>query len=409
MKQSAISAFQNSTPANPVLPLDLFVTETFGDGEVVRTMRLGETEIFFRTRSEHLPPPLKTWDFAVIASIFTAMRLRRPLHVHGPVSHSLLANLEEFQEAWATWMPRQYGIVEIICDSEPEPEIVHPGKAVFAFSGGVDATFSLVRHTAGKAGRRTLVPEVAVLVHGFDIGLDEPQAIATATASARATLETLGVPMAIIETNWKTDLCYDWRMEHATGLIACLAQFAGLADTAVIGGDEGYDNVDIPWGSNPVSNPLLSSDSLAVRTEGSGLTRSERVGFLVEQNAPLENLRVCWENAHSGSNCGTCEKCIRSQLNFRANGAEPQGFVRLAEWWRIATIPSRSAGDNYFLREALAVAKRRGVKGAWRYAVQLGILKNTLFWPKTYAMRALKTAIRRNEPLYRTLRKALGK
>jgi len=388
MTANLFSSFRNAKPVDgkAALPLNLTVEEVFEEGMVTRTLNLDGQEI-----------------------IFTAMRLRRPLHVHGPVSRSLLANLEEFQEAWTTWLPAHYGIVSITAASEIETQPSRRDRAAFAFSGGIDATYSLVRHTTGSAGRRTLKPVVAALIKGFDIGLADDAAFAIAQRGAEATLERIGVPIAIIETNWKSDLCYDWRMEHATGLAACMVQFAGLADAAVIGGDEGYDKVDIPWGSNAVSNPLLSSDTMPLRTEGSGFTRSERVGFLVEQNAPMDHLRVCWENAQTGSNCGICEKCIRSQLNFLAVGAEPRGFEKRANWWRVATIPSRSLGDNYFLNETLAAAKRRGIKGAWRYAVMAGMAKNILLAPKTSLTRAIKNAIRRNEPLYRRLKKAFKK
>lgn len=409
MNETLFSSFRKARDGAVLLPLDLRVTETRGEGEVTRTLDLGGKEVFYRVHGAVLPQPLRTWDFAVIASIFTAMRLRRPVHVHGPVSRSLLANLEEFQEAWAVWLPAQYGVVPIWAEAEIEPDRVHADKGMFAFSGGVDATYSIARHLFQEAGRRTLEPAAAALVHGFDIDLAQQGAFAVARRSAEQTLSGLGVPLSIVETNWKTNLCYDWRMEHASGLAACLFQFEGLAGTAVIGGDEGYDNVDIPWGSNPVSNPLLSSQSMVVRTEGSGCTRSDRLGLLVKLGVHLDHLRVCWENAETGSNCGICEKCIRTQVNFRAVGAEPRGFLRQAEWWRVATIPSRSLGDNYFLREALAVAKRRGVGGNWRYAVRLGIAKNTLMSPITFPIRAAKNAVRRHEPLYRYLRKVLKK
>ena len=36
----------------------------------------------------------------------------------------------------------------------------------------------------------------------------------------------------------------------------------------------------------------------------------------------MENLRVCWEGPQRDRNCGVCEKCIRTKLEFLANGLE---------------------------------------------------------------------------------------
>src|SRR5262245_33053912 len=68
--------------------------------------RAGQRQVFFEISGDILPPPLEVHDFAVVAAIFTAMREDRPVHVDGPVTATLLRNLEEFQEVWALWRPR---------------------------------------------------------------------------------------------------------------------------------------------------------------------------------------------------------------------------------------------------------------------------------------------------------------
>jgi hypothetical protein len=41
--------------------------------------------------------------------------------------------------------------------------------ALFAFSGGVDASYSFFRHLTAAAGRNTVRPTAALLVHGMDM------------------------------------------------------------------------------------------------------------------------------------------------------------------------------------------------------------------------------------------------
>ena len=390
-------------------PLMLTVSEQREKDHVTRTMYLNGQTIFFKVMGKDLPPPLLTWDFAVIAGIFTAMRLGKPLHVCGPVSKSLLRNLEEFQEIWTIWLPEHYSVISVSADAEIELPITTSRRGIFAFSGGLDATYSLLRHQTKSAERRTITPEAALLINGFDLDLENKPAMETATTSALAILDELDVPLTIVETNWKTDLCYHWSMEHMCGLMACLAQYQGMVDVAVVGGDEGADLIDIPWGSNAITNPLLSSDNLQLYTEGAGQTRSRRAAFVAENSNLAPHLRVCWENAETGENCGTCEKCIRTQLNFYAVGVEPKGFRKLAKFWQIALIPSKNLGDNYFLIEAMKEAAKRGNHGWWRVACYIGITKNYLFTPWLLVRNELKKSIRKNETLYRHVRKLVGK
>lgn len=378
----------------------LDVLEHRTDEHVTRTMFFNNRSIFFKIRSKELPPPLKTWDFAAIAAIFTAMRLGRPLHICGPVSNSLLKNLDDFQETWAVWQPRLYKIVPVSADSEIEVKAPTKQCGVFAFSGGMDSTFSLLRHHSGTMGRRTVAPVTAMMINGFDLDLNNKVAMRNATKSALNILDPLGVPLAIIETNWKTDLCYNWNMEHMTGIAACLAQFHGMLDVAIVAGDEGAEQIDIPWGSNPITNPLLSSDSFKLHTEGAGFTRTQRAGFITQHSGLAKHIRVCWKNAHTGQNCGICEKCIRTQINYRAVGVKPEGFITTAGFWRIATIPSGNWGENYYLEEAQKEASKRGVTGWWRLACYIAIAKNYLLSPLWMIKDTIVDAIRSNEKLY---------
>lgn len=392
---------------NPLPPqaMLLSVSEERSDTSVTRTMTLDGQSIYFRVTGPHLPPKLELYDFAVLASVFTAMRKNRPLHVLGPVSANLLRNLEEFQEAWATWLPDLYHVVPITADKEVEILDADKGKrGVFAFSGGLDSTFALLRHARHKAGRRNIEPAIAVLIQGFDLPLGNAQALGTARQSAEAVLEGLDVPLSVVETNWKRDLCYYWQMEHIAGLAACMNQFNGIADVAVIGGDEGYDYVYVPWGSNQITNDMLSG-AMNLWTEGSGFTRSERLAFITQNSDLAPRIRVCWKCADTGRNCGVCEKCIRTQLNFRAIGLEPEGFDRKAGFLRIATIPTHSIDDNYPLIEAQRVASRRKIRGWWRLAAYIAITKNILLAPALIAKDRIKDAIRRNERLYNAIKR----
>ncbi len=320
--------------------------------------------VIYEFAGQDVPAPANC-DFAAIATVFLAMRLRRALHIRGAVTATLLRNLEEFQDAWAAWRGDAYRPVGITCDEEIPDRPPATADGVFAFSGGVDATFALMRHVTGDAGRRTVQPRMAVLVHGFDIPLENDAAFRAAETSARAILSFARVPLVSVRTNWKSALCGDWEAEFGAGLASCLHQFSGIITHGVIGADEDYGNLSLPWGSNPVTNHFLSGGAFTLWTEGGGFTRTQRVGFLARHPDIASRLRVCWEGPMTGRNCGTCEKCIRTKLNFMVSGFEPLCFDRPPTDAEVLSLKPRNAVQYAYLREILAEAAFRKVDAPW--------------------------------------------
>ena len=233
--------------------------------------------MFFEISGDVLPPPLQVHDFAVLSALIVAMREGRPVHVEGPVTEALIRGLEEFQEAWALWRTK-YTPVRITADQIVPVETPSTRRGMFAFSGGVDGTFALLRHHKARAGLRTARPIGAMLVHGFDIPLGEQQAFDRARANVADVIGALGLPLAVVRTNWRSEACKVWPQEYLAGLSACLHQFRGLANVGVLGAGEDYAHFEPPVGSNnPITNHLLSGGGFEIHTEGGGFTRTQRV------------------------------------------------------------------------------------------------------------------------------------
>jgi hypothetical protein len=328
-----------------------------------REVLIGAHTLVEYAYSRSLSAP-STWDFALLASLFWAMHRGVDLHIAGPVSQRLLLNLEEFQDAWTAWAPDRYRLIGITADAEVRGE--DDGRSgAFAFSGGVDSVFTLLRHGSGKAGRRTVTPRVAVLVHGFDIPLEATDAFAVAERSARKTADLLGLELAAVKTNWRM-LGGKWEWEFCSALAAVLHQFQGLAAHGVVAADEDYTALAFPWGSNPITNPMLSGSHFSMVTDGTSFTRSQRVAFIASESPQAaRRLRVCWEGLPTGENCGVCEKCVRTKLNFMAGGHEPLAFDRRPTWDEINSINVRNPIQLSFLKEIQATARANGITERW--------------------------------------------
>lgn len=365
---------------------------------VVRTASLksgaGHATSFFEVSGDVLPPPLLAYDFAVLAAIFTAMREGRPMHVEGPVTETLLRNLEEFQEAWALWRSR-YKPIRITADQVLPAASAALRTGVFAFSGGVDGTFALLRHLNGQAGLRSARPACAMLVHGFDLPLDQPQAFERARLAIAEMTSALGVPLAIVRTNWSKEICNLWPMEFSAGLAACLHQFQGLANVGVLGADEDYAHLELPWGSNPITNHFLSGGGFHIHTEGAGFTRTERVRLICEYPEIAPKLRVCWQGPATGGNCGRCEKCVRTKLNFMANKREPTCFDNKLTHTQILGLTARNRLQVAYLREIMQSARKNGVKASWLSALAVTVAKNRALLPMRELQGRIRARLRR--------------
>ena len=314
----------------------------------------GQRRVFFEISGDVLPPPLQVHDFAVLSALIVAMREGRPVHVEGPVTEALIRGLEEFQEAWALWRTK-YTPVRITADQIVPVETPSTRRGMFAFSGGVDGTFALLRHHKARAGLRTARPIGAMLVHGFDIPLGEQQAFDRARANVADVIGALGLPLAVVRTNWRSEACKVWPQEYLAGLSACLHQFRGLANVGVLGAGEDYAHFEPPVGSNnPITNHLLSGGGFEIHTEGGGFTRTQRVALINDYPEIAAKLRVCWEGPLTGGNCGRCEKCIRTKLNFMAINAPPVCFDDgVATHAQILGLSARKSLQLALLREIL--------------------------------------------------------
>ena len=354
----------------------------------------GQRRMFFEISGDVLPPPLEVHDFAVVAALIIAMREGRPMHVDGPVTGDLLRNLEEFQEAWTMWRS-VYRRVPITADQILPTQQTSSRRGVFAFSGGVDGTFALLRHHSGRAGLRTARPICAMMVHGFDVPLGEQQAFDRAHGDVAGMMRVLGVPLTTVRTNWRELNDKNWQMEYHVALTACLYQFRGLANVGVCGAGEDYAQMVVPWGSNPVTNHLLSGGGFQVHTEGLGFTRSGRVRLICDYPEVASKLRVCWEGPITGENCGRCEKCIRTKLNFMASKQEPLCFDGRPTQMQILGLAARNPVQLAFLREILATARANGVDEPWLTALALAVAKNRALIPLRNLERRGRAKLRR--------------
>lgn len=296
---------------------------------VRRTTRLrdsaGETlDIYHEFIGEVAVPEPYLLDASILSLIFRLMASGVDLHVEGRVSSQLIRNLREFQEAWSMYRPELYRLVRITADEVIDAQKVNEA-AIAAFSGGVDSFFTALRHSGCEASCYSA--KAALLVHGFDIAVDQTDQYNELTARITPFAQELGLSIIGMETNSKAVSGQSWEDSFSAQLAGCLHQFGDSYGNGLIGSSEPYDALYVPWGSSPTTDYLLSGGNFQVVHDGAGFSRTQKVARVVKNAAATRCVKVCWEGPDGSKNCGECEKCIRTRLNFAAVGVlNPECF-----------------------------------------------------------------------------------
>ncbi len=324
-------------------------------------------------------------DPFVLGTIHLAMQTGEDVLVRGEVSPSLLQNLEVLQQAWSTWKPNKYRQVEIRATTEAEPNLPPRHATISSFSGGVDSSFTAFRHARGATTRFPFPLRASVMVHGFDIPLEEEEGYRRASAKAERQLGTLGLTLHRVATNFR-QLPVDWVDSFGAAVASVLTLFQGGFDTGLLPSGIPFAAYrSLVEGSNPITDPLLSSAAFKIVADGSGFQRIEKVAALAQWQEGIGDLRPCSRNPVRDENCCECEKCIRNILSFRALGlGRPICFAKdVSDEQIMALVPIKGIMIDVGYDSIIRFATNNGLGDAqWvrtvRRAVRLSHLRRRL-------------------------------
>ena len=334
-----------------------------------------EKELWFRFTETIEPPVIDDCDSYLLAMLMDAMQEGRDIIVKGSVSRTLLSNLVEFQRAWNKWLPDKYKIVDMKPDLIREKGQPLKG-AVSAFSAGVDATFTVWMNSKQKNSYRSQDIKFCTFVHGFDVQLNNTEAFNNIIKRSNQTLSDLNLSIRPVSTNYREISCTNWSFSHAAAITAALSNFKNEVGACLIGSSEPYSSLAIPWGSSPITDHLLSSGEFMVFHDGASFSRIEKINEISAWQNGVDNLRVCWEGFVKDSNCGRCEKCVRTMTGFLAsNHSIPSSFKNV---------------DNIEKRISKTMLRTELVYGEWGEILEFAE-KNNSEWK-----RAVYKVIRRN-------------
>ncbi len=287
----------------------------------------------------------------LLAFLFPAMRRGYRLRIDEGVDAGLLEHLDAFQRTWAGWLPRRFRRIRI--EATPPAAARRRAGVVTCFSGGVDSSYTLFRHgPRTQASRRV---EAGLFVHGYDIPLEEARTFAGACARAERMLASQGAALLALRTNLRVlEDAYDVRWDrelHGAALAAALWCFADRFGTGLIPSTYPDASPKVPWGSTPLTDPLLGGDGLEIVHDGAEAHKLDKVRRIAPDPTLARELRVCWEGEQLDRNCGHCWKCVATQVCF----------------W-IAGVPAPAAFPDPAGLEDVARAHQKNEQNVWLYA-----------------------------------------
>ncbi len=276
-----------------------------GDGGWRVSARVGDDEVPVASDG----PLAANADAFVAAYFLAAAKAGATLRVDADLDAGLHGNLEGIQAIAG----RYWGFPGANVVTRDRFRRTPAGERAIFFTGGVDSFYAL-RRLRGSIDR-------LIFVDGFDLGLEDRAEFARARAAIEAVAAATGTRAAFPRTNLRRDPTFrtlGWDLSFGSALAAVAhAMSPAVAEIHVPS-----SAMETGYGSTPELDALWSSGAVTFVHRDVGRWRIDKVRELADWPLAHRYLRVCFAPRRGGRlNCGTCEKCVRTQVAYETAGA----------------------------------------------------------------------------------------
>jgi hypothetical protein len=301
-----------------------------------------------------------------LAAVHGEARVR----IEGQPCPMLVEGLRTVHAWWTSWggMPDSAPEIETIPRSRGKV-LQGPRRSVAFLSGGVDGLHMLMHNRRLYREDDPAYIRDALFVHGFDIGKRARDPENERFRISLRRLQPVAVELGIRIISCRTNLRHlpvppdFWEHRHTGAALAAVGHAATHGPTFLFIGGSYPVSAPIPWGSHPAVDGLFSSQRVTVVHEGSRFSRLQKVRDIAGWPTALAALRPCPAKPGLQSNCGRCEKCLRTRLELLAAGIEEtEAFgpsLTPIELWEEAAA-SDVADRAIFYQDLLPALRSRG-------------------------------------------------
>jgi hypothetical protein len=211
MNQTAVLSFNQTANSDGILN-SVELSHPAVHGYQAGTKKLE----FLHVGLDYLAEP-RVLDGYLFGVLLFVMGGAKKLKINGGLSAKAIRNANLLAEAWHAWLPESYSPVEIIAETVLDQNalaqcVKYPNRdrAIAAFSGGLDSTFTVLRHARHLLGNASYNVKDVVMVHGFDVSLHRQADFCELRCRIQPFVEDLGVNLRIVKTNIKDAISHDW-------------------------------------------------------------------------------------------------------------------------------------------------------------------------------------------------------
>lgn len=253
------------------------------------------------------------------------------------VDKDFFEHIKEIKKGYEQMFPDFHFSGELITGCIEKNVREDSGKVAMFFSGGVDATTTLIRHVQEK-------PDL-ITIWGSDVRRDDIEAWNIVYGHTLKRAEQFNLSAYYVKSNFTTfiDNCNlnklvaesgdNWwhGFQHGLAIISCAAPLAYLYSYRKLYIASTY-NEGLKGTYTCASDPIIDNNvhfcGCSTIHDSYELSRQDKVKLLVQKSKEYENvyLKVCFMLDSGGVNCCACEKCYRTILEIVSEGGDPNQF-----------------------------------------------------------------------------------
>ena len=274
------------------------------------------------------------------------MYLGEDVFLDDTVSAQLTAAIPKISDFFMASFP-SFRKVEVACRGTATKTGLSRGKSAVFVSGGLDSTYSALKH------RATL--DYVITVTGFDCDQRGQPICQVRSPRVQALADELGLKVITASTNFKhfTDKIVPFGMAMGAVLAGVGLSLGGLLSALTVASNFTYRN-QRPWGTHPLLDPWWSTECMQVFHDGCEASRIQKLQFIAHNEIAIRNMLVC-SHVDDDRNCGLCPKCVRTRINMRVAGIQDRWGIFPHQLTTKELIDYRTSGpmDHHFLEENL--------------------------------------------------------
>ena len=317
-----------------------------------------------------LDDKLDCWLFLMLP---VCMKLGEDLEVTGTISPTAVNAFHKAQEELLIAHPH-FKKISLLHEGELQEDIARPNRTVGSFfSGGLDSTYTV-----------ETVEEIQTLVGvwGFDISLKRENHWNLSKDLLEKYSKATGKDLILVKTNIR---------ELSNGLLSWGADYHGAALSGIAKAlSNHHKKVYISathseetkrWGQFPSLSRAFSTETQELEEHGA-VIRTEKA-FALANKPETTLLRVCYRNKTDLANCGVCQKCIRTRIEFSLVKAKyrPVGLEKKPTF--IELLKVKILGNDFlFFKESIAWASQAGFPNTFlpKVAINLARLRSRVYY-----------------------------